>query len=384
MSKNPSPSPDDEQNVNAQEENAEWDNNWEAMAKQKAEAQHDTDEETPEEEEEDVQEPQNDSAEQDSEDTDEEDSSEQDSEEDSSEEDSSEEDSSDQDSDEDSSEREVDSDEEYEQLMEENQKKLEASHNQWKDTHAKDAKVIKADTSKWDNDWDKINKQREEIRAIKEKKRKKKLAKTGTRTADEQAKIEKSHNKWKDSHAKDAKVIKANTANWDNDWEKINKQREEIRRIKEKKRLSKMQSENQLLERNKKKKDTEKKFKNAHEKKPKKMAAVERHGTNWTKIEKERAKIKALKKKKRLAKEKAANQLAERNKRKKDTDKKFKSAHEKKPKKIAAKERQGTDWDKIQKQREEIRRIKERRKLEKELGTPIVERHTTFGNPHEQ
>eukprot|EP01084_Bolivina_argentea_P274164 467241_1 len=58
---------------------------------------------------------------------------------------------------------------------EETQDRIEKSHNKWKDSHAKEAKVIKADTSKWDNDWDKINKQREEIKAMKEKKRISKL-----------------------------------------------------------------------------------------------------------------------------------------------------------------------------------------------------------------
>ena len=44
------------------------------------------------------------------------------------------------------------------------------------DTHEEKIKVKKADNTKWDNDWDKINKQREEIKAIKEKQRLAKLA----------------------------------------------------------------------------------------------------------------------------------------------------------------------------------------------------------------
>jgi len=78
------------------------------------------------------------------------------------------------------------------------------------------------------------------------------------------------------------------------------------------------------------------------------------------------------------------NILKERNKKKKETDKKFKNAHEKKPKKIAPKERVGTDWDKIEKQRAEIRRIKEKRKKEKESGGPKKVKTTTFGNMHEK
>eukprot|EP01084_Bolivina_argentea_P274163 467240_1 len=69
------------------------------------------------------------------------------------------------------------------------------SHNKWKDSHEENAKVIKADTSKWDNDWDKINKQREEIKAMKEKKRISKLyAEQGISISDQetQDKIEES------------------------------------------------------------------------------------------------------------------------------------------------------------------------------------------------
>merc|ERR1712154_592944 len=164
------------------------------------------------------------------------------------------------------------------EIDEDQKEKLEESHNQWKDTHEKQAKVIKADNSKWDNDWDKIEQQRAEIKAIKEKQRIAKLEaeENGVAVIDEETKhkIEESHNKWKDTHEKQAKVIKADNSKWDNDWSKIEKQRAEIKAIKEKKRLSKMQSENQLLERNKAKKDTSKKFHNAsHEKAPKKQAA---------------------------------------------------------------------------------------------------------------
>eukprot|EP01084_Bolivina_argentea_P274162 467239_1 len=132
----------------------------------------------------------------------------------------------------------------------------------------KKIKVTKVDSKKWDRDWDKINKQREEIRAIKQKKRMSKLAKEqGQLDTETKKKIEKSHNKWKDTHAKNAKVIKANTSKWDNDWDKINAKRAEIKAIKQKNRLAKLEKENELAERNKKKKETAKKFKgNAHEK----------------------------------------------------------------------------------------------------------------------
>merc|ERR1712032_1283206 len=122
--------------------------------------------------------------------------------------------------------------------------------------------------------------------------------------------------------------------------------------------------------RNKKKKETEKKFaRSAHEQDPKLIKADNSKWDNdWDKIEKQRAEIRAIKEKKRISKLQHENDLKERNKKKKDTDKKFKSAHEAKPKKIKPKERVGTDWDKIEKQRAEIRAIKEKRKREKEQG----------------
>ena len=122
--------------------------------------------------------------------------------------------------------------------------KLEKSHNQWVDTHEAQVKVQKADNTKWDNDWDKINKQREEIKAIKEKQRIAKLEAeiNGTPVIDQdtQEKLEKSHNQWVDTHEAQIKVQKADTSKWDNDWDKIQQQREEIKAIKEKQRLAKL------------------------------------------------------------------------------------------------------------------------------------------------
>ena len=131
-------------------------------------------------------------------------------------------------------------------------------------------------------------------------------------------------------------------------------------------------------------KTTSKYANKSHERTPKKIAAKERVGTDWDKIEKQRAEIKALKEKKRLAKLEQENELKERNKQK-TSSKYANKSHEKKPKKIAAKERVGTDWDKIEKQRAEIKALKEKRRLEKEMGTPVKKKgNKTFGNPHEQ
>merc|ERR1712109_182233 len=90
----------------------------------------------------------------------------------------------------------------------------------------------------------------------------------------------------------------------------LQRKRAEIKAIKEKKRLAKLQSENDLLERNKKKKETEKKFKNAHEKDPKKIRADSGKWDNdWDKINKQRAEIKAIKERKR--REKAEREMME-------------------------------------------------------------------------
>merc|ERR1712228_733180 len=136
--------------------------------------------------------------------------------------------------------------------------------------------------------------QRAEIKAIKEKKRLSKMQSKND-LADRNAKKKDTDKKFKNAHEKKAKKIAADTSKWDNDWDKINAKRAEIKAIKEKKRMSKLQKENDLKLRNQKKKETDKKFTNAHEKKAKKMKATERVGTDWDKIEKERAKIKALK-----------------------------------------------------------------------------------------
>ena len=124
-------------------------------------------------------------------------------------------------------------------------------------------------------------------------------------------------------------VIKADNSKWDNDWDKIEKQRAEIRAIKEKKRISKLQHENDLKERNKRKKETEKKFKNAHEDSGLRRTSSNRHFEDKKEQEllRKRAEIKAIKEKKRLAKLQSENDLKERNKKKKETDKKFKNAH---------------------------------------------------------
>eukprot|EP00485_Elphidium_margaritaceum_P020252 CAMPEP_0202726842 /NCGR_PEP_ID=MMETSP1385-20130828/184818_1 /ASSEMBLY_ACC=CAM_ASM_000861 /TAXON_ID=933848 /ORGANISM="Elphidium margaritaceum" /LENGTH=601 /DNA_ID=CAMNT_0049393071 /DNA_START=44 /DNA_END=1850 /DNA_ORIENTATION=+ len=400
------------------------------------------------------------------------------------------------------------------------QEKLEKSHNQWKDSHARDVKVLKSgETLNQDRRDAALDRKREEIRAIKEKKRLAKLAKEHDEDFsddDTQEKLQKSHNQWKDSHAKDVKVSKSKetlnqdrrdaelrrkakkskpskkdshakavkvskskeTLNQDRRDAELDRKREEIRAIKQKKKLQKMQSENDLADRNKHKSQTKKQVggANIHEKAPKKIAAKERVGNDWNKIEKQRAEIKALKEKKRqekalkehldspiammrartasttssskkskleesatsdgeentanvgfgganmheknpkkikansknwdndwekinkkreeikaikekkkLKRMESDNDLAQRNQQKTETTKKFSASkmHDKTPKKIAAKERVGNDYDKIAKQRAAIKALKEKRKLEKEMGVSTA-RRTTFGNMHEK
>merc|ERR1712087_555078 len=112
-------------------------------------------------------------------------------------------------------------------------------HDQFKHSHEKAAKVIKADHSKWDNDWDKIERQRAEIGAIKEKKRISKMQNENDLKERNKRKKETEKKFARSAHEKDAKVIKADNSKWDNDWGKIEKQRAEIRAIKERKRRAK-------------------------------------------------------------------------------------------------------------------------------------------------
>ena len=112
--------------------------------------------------------------------------------------------------------------------------------------HDAEANTQKADSTKWDNNWDEIEKQRAEIKAIKDKQRIQKLEaeEYGTPVVDEevQHKIEDSHNQWKDTHDSEVVASKADASKWDNDWEKINKQRESIKAIKDKQRIMKLEA----------------------------------------------------------------------------------------------------------------------------------------------
>merc|ERR1712176_628332 len=91
---------------------------------------------------------------------------------------------------------------------------------------------------------EKVKKERESIKAIKEKQRMRKLmmAESGqTHLIDEevQAKIDESHNKWKDTHEAKIKVRKADSSKWDVDHEKIAKNKAELAAIKEKRKSKK-------------------------------------------------------------------------------------------------------------------------------------------------
>merc|ERR1712083_1148891 len=94
--------------------------------------------------------------------------------------------------------------------------------------------------------------------------------------------------KFKDSHERKPKKIAANSKNWDNDWEKINKQRAEIKAIKDKKRMSKLAKENELKRRNSHRKSYGNSG-SAHEAKPKKQKGVDRNGLDEDKVNKKRA-----------------------------------------------------------------------------------------------
>merc|ERR1711920_414513 len=124
----------------------------------------------------------------------------------------------------------------------------------------KKAKKMKP-TERVGTDWNKIEKEKT---PEKKKSKKKKKEKKPESSDDDEEEYEEHHDtKFGNMHEKDNKVIKADNSKWDNDWDKINAKRAEIKAIKEKKRMSKLQRENDLKLRNQKKKETDKKFKNA-------------------------------------------------------------------------------------------------------------------------
>merc|ERR1712154_334432 len=105
--------------------------------------------------------------------------------------------------------------------------------------------------------------------------------------------------------------------------------------------------------------------------------------------EKQREKIRALKEKKKLEKLQHENQLKQRNLHK--TDKIYNDPHERTNKVYKASEKMATDYDKILKQREKIRAIKEKNRLQKndpnynQLKQRNAHRtNNLFGDAHEQ
>merc|ERR1712228_1016063 len=270
--------------------------------------------------------------------------------------------------------------------------------------HEQKPKKIAANSKNWDNDWEKINKQRAEIKAIKEKKRMSKLAK------ENELKRRNSQRKSYGNSAHEAKPKKMKGVDRNGlNEDKVNKKRAEIKALKEKKRIEKAQKAEaealaasargrsssrskkeskatKVKTKKKKKADTESDSDSddashdattsptvwggddIHSQNLKTMKAdMSKEKVKEAKRNKVRAELEERRKKKAMQKLSKEEELKQRNAKKKETDKKFSSkAHEKAPKKIKAKERVGTDWDKIEKQRAEIRRIKEKRRMEKE------------------
>eukprot|EP01084_Bolivina_argentea_P043136 79487_1 len=116
---------------------------------------------------------------------------------------------------------------------------------------------------------------------------------------------------------------------------------------------------------------------------PKQMKATERMATDYDKIEKQRARIKALK-------EKDTKTLRDRNACHSETQKVFTNPHEKQIKRMRPTERMATDYDKIEKSRAAIRALKEKKKQEKlQYENQLKQRNAhrsnnLWANPHEK
>jgi len=220
-------------------------------------------------------------------------------------------------------------------------------------------------------------------KTIKKKKKKKQSISESDSDSDSDAQLEETDaTSWggSDIHAKKAKKIKADSSKWDVDHDKIAKNKAEVEAIRQKKRASKLTSGNALKQRNAKKTDTDKKFKNAHDKSPKKQTAKERVGTDWDKIEKQRAEIRRIKEKRKQQKElgiKAESKI------------KFGNQHESKSGSSQLKSKQKNASKKTKKElelerkREETKAMQRRRASQNKMGIKPKGK-TAFGNLHEQ
>eukprot|EP01083_Nonionella_stella_P078921 216264_1 len=188
------------------------------------------------------------------------------------------------------------------------------------------------------------------------------------------------------AHEKLGRKQTADSKKWDRDWDKIHKSREEIKRIKKKKKLQKQESENMLALRNQNRASTNKVlFTSAHEKNVSLKPHKGKFEPDWDKIKKQREEIRRIKAKNKKKKQKEANSLKTRNKDRNKTAKVFKSGHEKDASLKPHKSKYEPNWDKIKKQREEIKRIKEKRKKEKEdrAKGSARKRTTSFKHAHD-
>merc|ERR1712228_1107253 len=106
-------------------------------------------------------------------------------------------------------------------------------HKVWHDPHDRDAKVIKADSSKEDKKRQKIKKSNEEIRKLKIKR------KLSNANDLKQRNRSRSSGQFKNAHERNVKFKGTAQLKQQEKMDKIKKQREEIRRIKEQRKLEK-------------------------------------------------------------------------------------------------------------------------------------------------
>eukprot|EP01083_Nonionella_stella_P295219 1003373_1 len=125
----------------------------------------------------------------------------------------------------------------FKTLQKEKQEKIDEINKAFINPHYK-LPIYSAYAGHWDRDWDKINKRRMEIELLKKKKKADKKKDKKTLLLEKQAKADEANQVFIDPHYK-LPLYAANKSNWDRDWDKINKAREEIRKLKEKQREKK-------------------------------------------------------------------------------------------------------------------------------------------------
>eukprot|EP01083_Nonionella_stella_P009837 28156_1 len=249
-------------------------------------------------------------------------------------------------------------------LLAEKRAKAEEVNRAFMDAHYR-LPLYKADDSHWDgHDWDKINESREQIAALKRRKREDKGKDFKTLQRERQEKINEMNRAFINPHYKLNPLYAADQTRWDLDWDKIAHSRQEIAALKQKKREDKEKDfKTRQAEKKEKVNEVNQVFMDAHYKLPLYKADDSHWDRDWEKINRSREEINALKKRKKRDREKDfKTRQAEKKEKVNEVNQVFMDAHYKLPVYAANKGNWDLDWDKINKRRLEIKRLKQKRR----------------------